>query len=430
MSNVYNKQGRKKQIYTEFTVAHYSDVYPLTVGELSKKFQTYQPELYYDPLTHGNTNGFRYQYDDFLKYCYFDIIAMEPNTDNMLNSSMTRQFDNVNGLVGTISNIASESGGFFQQEVKLRVYNYIDNEIPTISRIGGYNSWYSALCTTSRFQRSYSLHHAKDLHPSGGNYAYYREFIIDAWQNLFGINITTDYDANPELWQRTVWIQPDKHKKLYNLPKAQSNATIQLSSPSERYIVDITTGSPYTPVPPVGVNNLLFDNRMSVYMDNSTSISSYNAQWTNYPKSTLRSRAYSSLMCYSVSDGNYRSIYIKPLGGIDTFQFPKFDSNIYRLEAVFDRIGKRSRWKIIDVPTGTGSENYSSRIRRDQLWAGGKRTGASTKSHAFPHNGWDIRFYLRNLETNLVSSLSEIGITGTVTEKGRLSGLDYYIKRF
>ena len=424
---VYQKNSRRKVVYADFTVINYSDIYPFTMSKLSKKFQTYQPDLFYDPATHSFTNNFRFLFDDFIKYCLVDLIIVEANTSNMLNSKREQQFSTVTNFLNTIRYMPNYSGGVYTQELKIRIYSYVDEDIPTITKIGGYNAFYSSLCTSSRMEKSGSIQQAKDLSILD-NYPQYKAFCQAAWLNVWGITVTDAmYDPNAMFWLRTLWIQKNKNRKLYNLPPVtnSTSATIGTGDFTNRTTYDhVLAGIPGTP------SSSYYSFINSSYGSVNTKTFSTILYWNNDGRYTLKPEAYSSIICYGIETNNERAIYIKPLGGLDTFQFSKFDTNKYRLEAVFDQMGKRSRWKIITIDSGSGHDVYTNRVRRDQLWLGGKRTVSGTKKQTVPRSGWKIRFYLRELESGLISSLSEIGIEATIPEKAKSSLLDMFIKRF
>ncbi len=235
---VYNPQSRNKMVYTDFTIVNYGDVYPFTLSKISKKFQTYQADLYYDPLTHTNTNGFRYTYDEFLKNCMFDFVVMEHNTNNVLEIFQDKRFNTEGNFYSFIRNTPKNNGTLYTEELKIRIFNYVDNEIDTTNKIGSYNSFYSALCTTAKMERTYSLGDAinKSHHSS---FQYYKEFLVGAYQELFGIDISADYDLNPNDFLKTAYITLDKHKKLYRYRKLYSNISIEDYTSIKNYFFGI-----------------------------------------------------------------------------------------------------------------------------------------------------------------------------------------------
>jgi len=402
---------------------HYNTAYPYTAENFSSSFQKYQSELYWDEIQQ-NLGDFRYTWDQMGKYLSFEIISFEPNSQKVLERIDNLKNIELANLLNKVKILGRSNGSSFTKDVSLVVYSDIDNRIPVVSKISGYNAFYQSLIGGNRNTKMYTIS-GMGIRWSDANI---RKFVIEAWDAVYHTDITTAYDLSPIDWIDTIWVQTNKRKNLYHLPSG--DFYMDSGNHSNR------RGMEYL----AGANSLVPQNSTFNFTANKA-IFQFNAKTGNYgsfeevneARATQTQLPITSVMLRGLSGTSHKAIYLKPFGGIDTFCFPKFDNNQYRLEAEFSRDGNRRRFRIMEIPLVVGSggnDKYTERLRRDQFWIGGSSLVTVPNKNKQKDIGWNIRFYLRDLNTGDVSPMSDIGIIANYGKMLGYSAIDYKIHRF
>ena len=425
------QKNRTRLVHGEISCLHNGTSAPFTIAMLSNKFQKYQGELYTDGVQ-TDAGGWRYEWDEMLKYLTFEVVGFDFNRQNETYRRDGIKPENVNSLLGEIQRAGDQSGTSFTKDVKLVIYSEIDNRIPLVSKILGYNAFYQSLIGGNNTTRSYTI---SDNGGISWDDAHIKTFVVTAWLDVWGVNIDVSgangYDADPSRWIDTIWIQTNRLKNLYQLPSSAWNMNSGAHGLKRRTRSNLDGSN--APATSQGTYN--FNTNRVIY--------SFDAKIGNYgsfssndieAKATMTNAPMTSVFLRGVSDVSGRAIYLKPFGGIDTVCFPKFDDGQYRLESEIFQDTKRKRYKIMDVPKVNGSSNghefYTDRIRRDQLWIGGRKDVMIPARYKEEESGWDMRFYIRDLYSGKVSPLSDIGIKANVGKRRGYSALDYRIHYF
>ena len=418
-----NNREREELTYANFSVTHQGTPYPLTEGSLVSKFSQYQYELLQED---GGGLPQRYVWSAFLKNCLIEIKIFEPNTTNILVYVSPKIYETSSQLLGKINSVIPRVGSSIEGDCQIKVFNYIDRSVPCIEKIYGYNHFYTSLVGTSKLIKTPYFGHNLifDTHfPEREN------FVRQAWEHVWGRTVTSaEYNADPDNWNATIWFQVNKQKNLYRLPAINVGTGTKCGGfTTGRQCWDESSSSLVTAVQD---SIFRFENtKVSVIYSGGAS-SGMDWDITSY-KTTQNPQDHSAIAIYGVLYGDQKAIYVKPLGGIDKWLIPKFDENLFRLEARFTRPGKRARWKIIDISSDTGDasghDTYTNRIGKDKLWLGGY-SQANYKEISSQDTGWNVHLYLRRLGTEYVSELSTSYISANFIGRNKFSSLTYLIQ--
>ena len=427
----YDPLTKREIVYTEFGVAQPNAPYPLTVDNLGKGFAKFQADMYKQEVV---SSPFRYEWSDLMKHCMVEIRIFDSNgsfTSKTANVISGRRYETPEMLCGAINAVATTdgSGTNFNCNVVIKIYNIISGDVPTVNRILGYNHYYQSVCGGKMFTRENHL----DGNSSSFNIDKCRVMVIDAFEKLFGATISTaQYNASPLDYDACVWMQRTKNKNAYALPPVGENISIRSGelwgySGKQRQSLNLTTMNVVTNA---SIDEFRIVNAYAIKLNQNYGQDTALEWLGNIKRDTSwYSEDASFLMVYGLQNGDRRAIYLKPLGGIDTICVGRFDPNLYRLEAVFSSPigGHRQRYRIIPVPQGDGAGNatYTGRIHRSLLFAGGgsRNWGRGAKNKDM---GWDMRFYLRKLDTDFVSPVSNRYVRGLLNYN-KASGLDFLI---
>lgn len=393
---------RDKFLFAEVSVTRSGVNYPLTAAGMQRGFNKYATTMY--SAGSATMNGFQQLWSDFLQYCTIEIIAYRSNNRQVVFKSTIHKEPSVNTLLSIINNIPNaQTAGLFEIDTTLRIYSNINKEIPAIGHIFGYNALYGAL---SAYTQNGKVAH---LGNSPSNWTRFREFTIMAWQRVWGIDITAQYDANPFNWQSTIWFQRDKTKSLYNVPRQSAHIH---SGSCGRRVRDGVGNSINAPV-----NNFVITSTNVIFGNaNNTSLPlDTNSNWLNYMFNP--SATYSGVFVYGVEYSSYRAIYVKPCAGIDTFVFPKFDNTRYRIEMMISTPGKQPIYRPLPDIGNSIHDFVSNRYRRSHITEVSGRRQLSRKRGS-KYKIRDARFYVRDLITGDVSDLSNVRIVIDHAKRG------------
>ena len=425
---IKNYKSTDRLVYTEIPLAHYGTSVPFTEVDVSKGFAKYQSDMFVSGQ--DNPGGWRYSFDDLLKYCKVELNVFEPNRSVLIKSKDIGIPKDASTIANEVVHLGEPSGGVLTKEVHATFYNDVSTDVPIVSKISGYNALYFSILGGTRNTKYYSVGDS----PNDLDFPFMRQLVIGAWQQIYGIDVSAAYDANPVNMQRTIWVQSNTKRNKYAIPSAGA-IIFSGAHGSARYHRDITGNQSDPPSQTPQFINFVISGHYTTAVINTNSLSGVSFESESSTKLSMNSGgAKSFVILMGIEYGNYRAIYMKPLGGIDTFMVPKYDMDRYRLEGVSNIDGKRSRFRIFDVKRtpddSTGTNTYCERIRRDQLELAGSGP-SSMKYFDTPTNGWNIRFYFRDLLTNKVSRISDMGIIALFgNKKSKYSYVDYKIHRF
>ena len=415
----YDSRSNEEFVYGELGITFSGRSYPLTCSQLNNSFFIYHRDLFWDGTSTYNGG---YEWSEFLVNCLIELKITIINSGTELFRGIPARYATCELFLEYVNSVVPNDGVNFLADCQIKIFNKIKKDSTSITKISAQNSFYSALNGTARLQRNTSLAGRRTDH-----FDYYQDFVINAWSRLFDVTVTpVEYIANELDWLGTIWVQSRKAINLYNLPAINRNMAIQAGSHdgARRCLVPETGNTLSQP----DNNDYFYINRkIACYINQDTQT----IIWDNNPYTVSQQRGnYSSIMVYGLTHGNEKSIYIKPLGGIDTFCVPKFDTDKYRLEGIFSGLQHHDIFRII--PEGNNNSQsftYSSRVHRDSLFLGNSIPIGKWKKSASKDIGRDVRLYLREIGTDYVTPVgrSYIKVLHS-SEKSSGSGLDFLIK--
>ena len=415
----YDPRAREEMVFAEIGIIFSTKGYPMTAGDLNTSFSIYQGDLFWDG---GSSNKNGYVWDDFLKHCLIQLKSTSYSDGTEVYRSTPQRFETITDFLEFINDNVDNDGSTFLHDTQIKVFNQIDHSATSINRLNSQNTFYAVLNATSKLTHNSSLIEIPNFDRWGEDN--YKQFIINAWLHVWGIVVTSaEYDADPMSWRGSVWVQTRKTRNLYNLPTLGKNIEIQVGSvdSGRRQVLE---GLPHVVTMPQDYEKFRFEKKAVATMAQS----GLGVTWGESAfEVTGGVSPLSALMVFGIQRGDKKAIYVKPLGGIDAICVPKFDTKKYRLEAMYTSSQHKDRFRIVPV-TMECNLTYSGWITRDKFWLGSKAQGVYHWSVS-KDIGKNIRFYLRRLDTNLVTPMSKVYIKAVRNrEKSAGSGLDFLIE--
>jgi len=404
----YNKTDLREVIYSEFSIISPTYNYPFTASGLQQSFSKYQNDLY---QSDSGISTFSYHWDDFLQYCLIEITIMDDG--NMTTNAKTHRIIagrrySENEFIDTLNEKVNHSPGYFTQIVKIKIYNYVSNIVPTLDRLIGINQFYNSIIGGHMLGRNTFL----DTNDSRLGVDSSKLLVQEAWLSVWGITISdVDFYANQAYYESTIWFQGNKRRNQFALPPVNENITIEVGC--NEGTTGITRGC-------FNINTSVLEtpDQLDLFRITSGKVASINQEfgiggginWNDSFKDMCSINDTSFAIFYGVQSGDRRAIYVKPAGGIDNFCVSRFDINLYRLEAIYSSPigGHRKRFRFIEVGDSPddGTSTYTQRLLRSNLMKGSKSRnqyrGSKNKDM-----GWTVKFYLRKLNSDFVSEVSK-----------------------
>jgi len=301
-----------------------------------------------------------------------------------------------------------EDSGFFIENVDLRVYDIVDETIPTFSRMWGYNTMYMSM----KGRRRYKF--GTDTFYYGKGYI---NLLAAMWNEAHsGLGGFTAADFNEMDKHRNLFWTTSNYSRLYSMPKSDNAESIigpYSTSISGRHVYSAAGGLEQVPNDWFSINK--------VYFAFEDSYESFNIKVGTAHSNTKKIRervlnghqgkgvAFYSL--YSRTDSSKKAILVKPMG-VNVIWLDWFDTSLYDLEVVYFSTDKQQ----IDFATIDPSEFWRSSPKngvgifqetflKDIKFPGS--TFRSAKYNTVP----DIYFRLRDKSNNRVGRLSRAKIS-------------------
>ncbi len=328
------------------------------------------------------------------------------------NTYIGGPFANKTDLFIWINNNLPNSAGFVIGHAKIEIFDYISSEIPSISKVYGYNYLFCSLA-------------GRGLHKSGsvktgieGSSVWLDIFedLTDNWRQegilphtVTSAMLTSDSVNNLKLF----WLPANK-RNLYGLPKINGQISLSDIIPSDyrkwwNFNTDISRnqviGDAYQ-------HNLVALTYIIGYNDTSYEIN-------NNPKDRFYTDNNAICCAYLVQHANNTddyAIYIKP-NGISSIIVDWFDLDTYRLEVIAFNKDKQYWIKPINILKSQEDQDfYGNRSMVNKSWL------IMDNLHAQKNAGFvtprSYKFRLRNLSTNKIGSLSKGCIKPVLNKTG------------
>jgi hypothetical protein len=451
----YNVKERQELVFAEVPICGGRWTYPMTADRIYDAFAGYASEIL--------TDNTELAWSAICAHCAFDLIVYNEYTNEIVDRQLNRHFPTLASLVGHVNGLPND-GAAFSVDCVAKVYSVIDNSVPRINRLFGFNKFYSCLIGTAKakknrfspvsFYEAFDPDHDLDdsNHTRAGfnfglDHAAIEQFVSRAWTEIWGVTPGAGgfpaYNTNQWTrrdWLATIWFQTNKNKGLlYNLPATGVGLTVDINVDygDERHVVDmsdtssgdtVASGEHYLIEKFVICSIPIWDKISDLGTGNwhrnegfmwHHPFTDTQAQWQGMDSSR------SHVIIYGLQSGDRRALYIKPFGGVDTVCFPKIDTSLYRLEVVSSWPRLRDKFMPVDLTpfTNPGGGHYlmQYRVPRNAFWAGSGRTMDYAK-----RSNVDARhkFYLRRIGTEFVSPLSDVYIHTFFSPIGkRMSGI-------
>lgn len=406
--------NENKMVFTEIPVVDSSMVYPLTMNILEDHFDQYAWGMF-SPVFNPN----KFSWAGFLGYCTFDFFYYTPFSSTLNRVELGKRFNSYPAFITFVNDTTTNDGSMFQEECIVKIYSPIGEYVPTINKISGLNHFYSSLIGGNRHNDTHELQTA--ILGSRLPATQYRSFITQAYNRFFGVDISANYDSDAAGWRGSAWVQVDKVRNLYKLPKVGGTQRIEIGASSmTRRGIDIASGYLVTPVT-LGTKWEIID---SVVMgcDSTVGPNGGITVYDNFAQTSMTSNNDSMVIVYLLAWGSLRALYVKPYGGIDNICFPKIASNM-RIEAVVEKAGKRYRYVIPDIPATT-HRFMTGRIPRREFFAS-RSTGVNHRLKK--GTGWNVRYYVRDMTTGYVSRLSKCYLNAQYAFTSNIQGIEFSI---
>lgn len=408
--------NENKMVFTEVPLADASMVYPLTMNVMEDHFDQYAWGLF-TPIP----NGDKFQWGQFLSNCTFDFFYYKANIDVLNRMTVGKRFNLLSDFIAFVNDTTLNDGSMFQEDCIVKIYAPIGEHLPTINKISGFNHFYSSLVGGNRHNKTHELQGA--YLGSRLPQTAYRNFITQVYNYFFGVDITAQYDLDAEGWRASAWVQVDKVRNLYKLPKVGGPQLIEIGSNSmSRCGIDVSSGYTVTPVT-LHTKWEIIDSVL--FATDSTAGPGFSLyQVNNFAQQSMSSHNASTVIVYLLSWGNLRALYVKPFGGIDNICFPKIPDT-FRIEGIVEKPGKRYRFIVPDIPPTT-HRFMTGRIQRREFFEGASR--CSGVNHRLKKGtGWNVRFYVRDLTTGYVSKLSKCYLHAQYAYTSNIQGIEFSI---
>lgn len=453
----YFPRSREERVLGQCNIVHPGVPYPIQDSYIDNHFGKYCGELWAlntNPATPGGRVS--YPWADLMAHSYIDFYSYTSNTTTLLDMKLGQRFPTLADFRNFINdNFPHGDNGLgyenFSTDVIIRIYNPVDNNILGVDRITAYNKFYTVLTGGAHLHKTMSLYDVNQnvSNVSGRNATLFVHFITQAWFNIWGRNVNhavmvppayTNPDrwaTHPEHFMGAVWCQKNKNRTLYDLPATNMGLVVENparpGNPTYRWSLDILPGASskrYTVIDetlngqpfliekmmvasiPIadkvavdsGVNGIIWHGDRNT-VDSNNSISGL-VIGDNLPVPQDIMLRRSCLAVYGISCGNRKAIYIKPYGGVDSFHFPKFDQTKYILEATLSHPFKRDRIRQFPSLREMPTEYNQMFLPKDELIMSGGGLGGQQQRFSKPDSLWTVQFYLRSLETGMVSAPS------------------------
>ncbi len=350
------------------------------------------------------------RFDTDYKDCMIDITEYSSDT-TVINFWEKQSFSSWATMMTFLSNNCSITGGVYDNNVSIRVYDIVNPNIPGISKIYGYNLLYQQLTGNSMSSR-YSMNCLDNASVSWTQIPSWMEDLYDTGLGLCVSGLSYEASPTPE---RSIWLSRNVQKR-YGLPPdgfSQSFSTNQgrrsWSWGSSDW-VDVPTDSSW--------NNAATSGCKKVYCTFTTTAQDtwefQDGDTTAYAwlKDKLFASNQSIVILYRMENAGLESngAFLKPLGQ-DTFVLNWYNYDDYDLYATY--ITKHHTPKIRKITSSLGRDRYGDCVRllKHHWWPSYMNKtliDTSTVSVKFP----DIRFYLKSKASKHISLLSRARIAG------------------
>lgn len=347
------------------------------------------------------------------------------------------QFNTQEELISWLNNNIPHGDTSFSQEINIHFYDEIDNSIPAISKMYGFNRFYSMLVGKGNYRNNIN-NVCTDCHSASAKTIMWevsKELIVDGSGIPFMVSANIrDYgmwEAEGGLAQ--IWIG-GKERNKYALPKGDKsyNAKIVITHSNNRKVCNpnwegiyaAPSGEYRLGLPRLAIMNFL-GNGPGVLIQNlhynilTPAISSAD---NRRGSELLLDSNTTAVVVYPVikieTDGHFEyndtdyAMYVKP-AGIDQVHINWFDTSKYELEAYFEN---KNRSKAVVVAVSE-SQFLNVNQRRDTIvlnkgaFLHSSFQELRPKCHDVP---WQVRFRLRDKTTKRVGVLSNSKIITTM----------------
>lgn len=391
-----NSESRKKIYYD--SLPDFERNYPIDINNFESHNKRYAPRV----ISHWDSSGFgrcKWEVFDYTNGISYDNLEFNVKEDY-------KQWKNDN---------ISHSGGLYDSEVNLRVYDVVDPHIPVFSRFQAYNSMYMAM-KGKHFYKSKrkTLYSGKDS---------YQQALVDLWDTVHPAHsgvVTLGNTVENGVGRTLFWTSANR-KNMYSMPKADGTESIRdlpaSSTPDARHAFDTSTLNIVPlPISSYNVQEVYFLVESGSYGNDYVAIHVSHDNFKDLTRA-LVSKSGRAVVAFKLVDSfnRYISILVKPLG-IDAIWLEGYDDSKYDLEAVYVANNTQivNFYKIVDF-WARGSKNDGTGMFVPDIYKGWPQTlinYRSSKYETFP----DVYFRLRRKGSNEVSELSRSKLTCIVGE--------------
>jgi len=321
---------------------------------------------------------------------FFDIISYDDSWNELSRYEEYQvPVGSIDDLIAYAQTLCPQSGGAYTVYSVLQVYDIVDDAVPRIERIYGYNEiLYQVLGRRKALdsEKSVALPYS-----AGQRWNYLYSFISEAYEEVFGTPIgTPPSDGNNGY--RILWCGSNGRKR-YGAPP--SGTWVNGTRPLERYYYDSVAD---TYLPAGGM--VLGVPKLCTFYD--PSLFSFK---NPYQFSTVREGLiYPQCLVYPLTGPapTDRALYLKAVG-IDAIHIDAFDQSKYALEVVGLRKNHTPRFlhQLDPLPEDLSQFRGAYRIKKIS-WT----QSQSEIMNMGLYEPWTLRFRLRDKATNHVGPFS------------------------